>query len=175
VLPCPIVPHGETDQKVEVPMARLELTQVPGIGAVTAERLRAIGIDDVSALATRPVEDLAALPGFHASRAATVRAAARQLLGAAAEDTAPVAEVVPAAVKAKARKAKASEADKTKKVKKAKTSKESKKSGKASKGDSKKTKKKKKPEKQKTKKKKDAAKAKKTKKSKAKGGKKKKK
>ena len=26
-------------------MARLELTQVPGIGAVTAERLRAIGID----------------------------------------------------------------------------------------------------------------------------------
>ena len=66
-------------------MARLELTQVPGIGAVTAERLRAIGIDDVAALATHPVDEVAALPGFHTLRAATVQAAARQLLGAAAE------------------------------------------------------------------------------------------
>jgi nucleotidyltransferase/DNA polymerase involved in DNA repair len=86
-------------------MARLELTEVPGIGPVTAERMRAIGITDVAALATHSVDDIAALPGFHRGRAANVQAAARQLLGEVADTAEPVAKAVSPAKKAKAVKA----------------------------------------------------------------------
>ena len=58
----------------------LAVSDVPGIGAVTASELAAHGIDSAQALAAMPLDALAGVPGFGAARAARVIGAAARLL-----------------------------------------------------------------------------------------------
>jgi len=67
----------------ESTMADLKLTDVEGIGPKTAEGLATLGIDSIKALAAAPVEIIATLPGFFASRAEAVKTAAGELIGKA--------------------------------------------------------------------------------------------
>jgi len=62
--------------------ATLMATDVPGIGAVAARSLSAHGFDTARALAAATVDALAAVPGFGPARAARVKKAAADLVGA---------------------------------------------------------------------------------------------
>jgi hypothetical protein len=89
-------------------MARLKITDVPGIGAVTAERLATGGIRTVSALAKAAPEKIDAIPGFGPARTAAVKAAVAQLVGESAAASEPRTKAT----------RKAAKKDKPKKVKK---------------------------------------------------------
>ncbi len=60
-------------------MGQAKLTDIPGIGPHTAQVLVDNGIETVDALATLPVEKLAAMPGFGPARAAAVGQAIARL------------------------------------------------------------------------------------------------
>lgn len=60
-------------------MANHTLTDVKGIGATTAARLTALGIDSIETLEAAPSELIATLPGFSVNRADAIKAAARKL------------------------------------------------------------------------------------------------
>lgn len=71
------------------------ITDISGIGDATAQRLKAHGFDSVEAIAQASIEQLAAVPGIGASRAAALGESARGLLPDASAD-AQSAEAVPA-------------------------------------------------------------------------------
>ena len=99
----------------------MNMTDISGIGDATAQRLKAHGIDSVEAVARAATEQLVAVPGIGAGRAAALRQSAIRLLshGAVAEtDDKPK----PAGDEAKRRKDK----KKDKKLKKKKRKKEKK-------------------------------------------------
>ena len=73
----------------------MNITDISGIGDATAQRLKAHGIDSVEAVAQASIEQLAAVPGIGASRAAALGESARGLLPDASAD-AESAEAVPA-------------------------------------------------------------------------------
>ena len=107
----------------------MNMTDISGIGDATAQRLKAHGIDSVEAVARAATEQLVAVPGIGAGRAAALRQSAIRLLshGAVAEtDDKPK----PAGDETKRRKDK----KKDKKLKKKKRKKEKKKEKKADKG-----------------------------------------
>ena len=56
-----------------------KLTAIPGIGPKTADRLRTLGIDSVKSLSAASTELLSTIPGFFASRAEAVKAAAAEM------------------------------------------------------------------------------------------------
>ena len=60
-------------------MGQAKLTDIPGIGPHTAQVLVDRGIETVDALATLPVEKLAAMPGFGPARAAAIAQALARL------------------------------------------------------------------------------------------------
>ena len=60
-------------------MGQAKLTDIPGIGPHTAQVLVDRGIETADALATLPVERLAAMPGFGPARAAAVGQAIARL------------------------------------------------------------------------------------------------
>jgi hypothetical protein len=60
-------------------MARHKLTDVPGVGTVSAAELKKAGIRDIEILADASVETIASVHGFAASRAAAVKKAAQAL------------------------------------------------------------------------------------------------
>lgn len=62
-------------------MAVDNLTEVHGVGKITAERLRSAGISTISALADASLEELSRISGFPTARTAAVQSAARELLG----------------------------------------------------------------------------------------------
>ena len=61
-------------------MADPTLTDVPGVGPKTSDRLTVLGIDSVATLAAAPIELVASLAGFHTSRAEAVIRAASNLV-----------------------------------------------------------------------------------------------
>ena len=73
----------------------MNITDISGIGDATAQLLKTHGIDSVEALAQASIEQLAAVPGIGANRAAALGESARRLLPAASADT-PSSETVPA-------------------------------------------------------------------------------
>ena len=91
----------------------MNMTDISGIGDATAQRLKAHGIDSVEAVARAATEQLVAVPGIGAGRAAALRQSAIRLLshGAVAEtDDKPK----PAGDEAKRRKDKKGRKDKKK-------------------------------------------------------------
>ena len=58
----------------------MNITDISGIGDATAQQMRTHGIDSVEAVAQASIEQLAAVPGIGAARAAALREAARRLL-----------------------------------------------------------------------------------------------
>jgi len=114
-------------------MGQAKLTDIPGIGPHTAQVLVDRGIETVDALATLPVEKLAAMPGFGPARAAAIAQALARL-----KQPSPGVEDTPNKPKKKDKKRKT----KGKKDKKVKKDKKDKKKGKGR--DEKKKKKKKK-------------------------------
>ena len=64
----------------------MNITDISGIGDATAQRLKAHGIDSVEAVAQASIEQLAAVPGISASRAAALGESARGLLPDASAD-----------------------------------------------------------------------------------------
>ncbi len=60
-------------------MGQAKLTDIPGIGPHTAQVLVDRGIETAGALASLPVEQLAAIPGFGPARAAAVGQAIARL------------------------------------------------------------------------------------------------
>ena len=62
----------------------MNITDISGIREATAQRMASHGIDTVEAVAHASIEQLAAVPGIGASRAAALRAAANRLLSEAA-------------------------------------------------------------------------------------------
>ena len=73
----------------------MNITDISGIGDATAQLLKAHGIDSVEAVAQASTEQLAAVPGIGANRAAALGESARRLLPDANADT-PSSETVPA-------------------------------------------------------------------------------
>ena len=73
----------------------MNITDISGIGDVTAQRLKTHGIDSVEAVAQAFIEQLAAVPGIGANRAAALRESARRLLPDTAAE-ARSSETVPA-------------------------------------------------------------------------------
>lgn len=73
----------------------MNITDISGIGDATAQRLKAHGIDSVEAVAQASIEQLAAVPGIGANRAAALRESARRLLRGATADP-RISETVPA-------------------------------------------------------------------------------
>ena len=64
----------------------MNITDISGIGDATAQRLKAHGINSVEAVAQASIEQLAAVPGIGASRAAALGESARGLLPDASAD-----------------------------------------------------------------------------------------
>ncbi|MDD9982577.1 MAG: helix-hairpin-helix domain-containing protein [Gammaproteobacteria bacterium] len=62
----------------------MNITDISGIGDATAQRLKAHGIDSVKAVAQASIEQLVAVPGIGADRAAALRQSAIRLLPDAA-------------------------------------------------------------------------------------------
>jgi len=62
----------------------MNITDISGIGDATAQRLKAHGIDSVEAVAQASIEQLVAVPGIGADRAAALRQSAIRLLPDAA-------------------------------------------------------------------------------------------
>lgn len=58
----------------------MNITDISGIGDATAQQMRTHGIDSVEAVAQASIEQLAAVPGIGAARAAALGEAARRLL-----------------------------------------------------------------------------------------------
>ena len=73
----------------------MNITVISGIGDATAQLLKTHGIDSVEAVAQASIEQLAAVPGIGASRAAALGESARRLLPDASADT-PGSGTVPA-------------------------------------------------------------------------------
>lgn len=63
-------------------MARVDLTDIAGIGPAAAAELRRAGIADAESLAQAPASALEAIRGFGSVRSAAVQSAARALLAA---------------------------------------------------------------------------------------------
>ena len=61
-------------------MIKHELTEVRGVGSITAKKLEQAGISKVSALVSASLDELSEITGFPSSRAAAVQNAARELL-----------------------------------------------------------------------------------------------
>jgi hypothetical protein len=124
-------------------MADHKLTDVRGIGPKTAAGLATLGIDSIKALAAAPIELISTLPGFFASRAEAVKAAAMELTGTAAKPSRrPAGKAKPKRPAASTAPDKPSKKKKTgKKKAKKKSTDKPKKSKKKAAGKSKKTKK----------------------------------
>ena len=73
----------------------MNITVISGIGDATAQLLKTHGIDSVEAVAQASIEQLAAVPGIGASRAAALGESARRLLPDASADI-PGSGTVPA-------------------------------------------------------------------------------
>ena len=73
----------------------MNTTDISGIGDATAQQMRTHGLDSVEAVARASIEQLVAVPGIGAARAAALRESARRLLPDDAGTESP--EAVPAA------------------------------------------------------------------------------
>lgn len=58
----------------------MNITDISGIGDATAQQMRTHGLDSVEAVAQASIEQLVAVPGIGAARAAALRESARRLL-----------------------------------------------------------------------------------------------
>ena len=65
----------------------MNITDISGIREATAQRMASHGIDSVEAVAHASIEQLVAIPGIGASRAAALRAAANRLLPEAKDES----------------------------------------------------------------------------------------
>lgn len=74
----------------------MNITDISGVGDATAKLLKTHGIDSVEAVARAAIEQLAAVPGIGASRAAALGESARRLLPDATAGAAESPEAVPA-------------------------------------------------------------------------------
>jgi len=85
-------------------MLQAKVTDIPGIGPHTAQILAANGIETVEALAALSPQELAALPGFGAARAAAIGQAILRLQQPSPEVTEPTTKSKKKGKKAKKKK-----------------------------------------------------------------------
>ena len=96
-------------------MLQAKVTDIPGIGPHTAQILAANGIETVEALAALSPQELAALPGFGAARAAAIGQAILRLQQPSPEVTEPTTKSKKKGKKAKKKKKGGKKSKKSKK------------------------------------------------------------
>jgi hypothetical protein len=96
-------------------MGQAKVTDIPGIGPHTAQILAGNGIETVEALAALSPQELAALPGFGAARAAAIGQAILRLQQPSPKITEPTTKSKKKGKKAKKKKKKGGKKKKDKK------------------------------------------------------------